>query len=258
MSRQLSWLCLMLVAALAWIAPALLPDPAAQDLSASLQAPSAGTWLGTDALGRNVAARLAAAARISLSLALLSALLAATLGAGLGLLAAWRRGWTERLLLALADAVLALPGLLWVLLLSALAPGRTWPLYLGLVLTAWVEFFRTTRASAATLLAGPQVQSSQLLGFGRIYIVQQHVWPALRGTLLALTALAVCNAVLAVSALGFVGIGLRPPAAELGLLMTEALPYYADAPWMLAPPVLLLLATVLALQTLGEKHGLGT
>ncbi len=250
-ARRICYLLLALVAAWAWLVP--LPDPAAQDLSASLLPPSAQHWLGTDALGREVSARLAQALRISLSLALGSALLAASLGAGLGLLAAWCRGTVERLLLAVADAVVALPGLLWVLLLSALAPGHTWPLYLGLVLTAWVEFFRTTRVAAATLLGGPQVQSSRLLGFGRLYIVRQHVWPALRGTLLALTALAVCNAVLAVSALGFVGIGLRPPNAELGLLMTEAMPYYADAPWMLAAPVLLLLATVLALQTLSEK-----
>lgn len=252
-ARYLSALLLAAVAAFAWLAPHWLPDPALQDLSASLMPPDGVHWLGTDALGRSVAARLSEACRISLSLALASALLAASLGTGLGVLAAWQRGWVERLVLAVGDAVMALPGLLWVLLLSALAPGHTWPLYLGLALTAWVEFFRTSRVTASALLRGSQVESSRLLGFGPGYILLHHLWPALRGTVLALAGLAVCNAVLLVSALGFIGIGLRPPAAELGLLMTEALPYYADATWMLAPPVILLVATVLALQTLSRK-----
>ncbi|MGO4610969.1 ABC transporter permease, partial [Variovorax sp. 2RAF20] len=88
----------------------------------------------TDHLGRSMLARLASAARLSLGLALLSVASAAVPGTLLGLLAAWRGGWTERLTGAVADAVLALPGLLLVLLLSAFAPGDYWPLYVGLSL----------------------------------------------------------------------------------------------------------------------------
>jgi len=247
-SHRLGWLTLLTLMVYAWLAPLTMPAPYLQDLSATLQAPSPQHWLGTDALGRSVLARLAEGIRVSLSLALGSALLSAVLGGSLGVVAAWRRGWLARVLQSLADAVMAMPGLLWVLLLSALAPGEKWPLYMGLVLTAWVEFFRTTRASVGALLAGPQVQSSRLLGFGPAYIARYHLWPAVRSTWLALVAFAVCNGVLAVAAMGFVGIGLRPPGAELGVLMTEALPYSDDAPWLLAAPVLALLACVLALQ----------
>ena len=144
--------------------------------------------------------------------------------------------------------------MLWVLLLSALAPGEKWPLYLGLVMTAWVEFFRTTRALVSATLAGSQVQSSRLLGFGSVYIAQYHLWPEVRATWLTLTVFAVCNGVLAVAAMGFVGIGLRPPGAELGVLMTEALPYARHAPLLLAAPVLVLLVSVLALQALSTNH----
>lgn len=246
------WLVLALLGAFAWVAPLVLPDPHLQDLGSTLQSPSTLHWLGTDALGRDVVARLAEGTRVSLALALGAAVLAAVLGTTLGGLAAWRAGWLAQGLQSVSDAVMAIPGLLWVLLLSALAPGEKWPLYLGLVLTAWVEFFRTTRASVGVLLAGPQVQSSRLLGFGPVYIARHHVWPALRATWLTLTAFAVCNGVLAVAAMGFVGVGLRPPGAELGVLMTEALPYSYDAPWLLAAPVLILLTWVLALQAVSH------
>jgi peptide/nickel transport system permease protein len=226
----------------------LAQDPHAQNLSQTLQAPNAAHWLGSDHLGRDLLARLAEAMRISIGLALASSLLAVLLGGALGLLAAWRGGWIDRTCSLLADAVCAIPALLWVLLIAALAPGEKWALYSGLVLTAWVEFFRFVRLTALSILAGPQVEASRLLGFGSAQVLRWHVWPPMAGSLLTLWSYAVANAVLALAALGFVGVGIRPPTAELGLMMTEALPYYAQAPWLLACPVLLLVGVVMLLQ----------
>jgi peptide/nickel transport system permease protein len=194
-------------------------------------------------------ARLGEAIRVSLWLALGSAFLAVTLGTLLGLCAAWRRGLTDRLLCLCADGVAAIPGLLWVLLVAALAPGQKWALYSGLVLTAWVEFFRLVRSQALATLAGDGVQAGRLLGFGAPYLLRWYVLPPMVGDLLRLWSYAIANAVLAVAALGFVGVGLRPPTAELGLMMTEALPYYDAAPWLLAAPVVVLVLVVSALQS---------
>jgi peptide/nickel transport system permease protein len=227
-------------------------DPHAQNLSSTLLAPNAGHWLGTDHLGRDLLARLAEAMRISIGLAIASSLLAVLLGSALGLLAAWRGGWVDRACSLLADAVCAIPALLWVLLIAALAPGEKWALYSGLVLTAWVEFFRFVRLTAQSILAGPQVEASRLLGFGSAQVLRWHVWPPMASSLLTLWSYAVANAVLALAALGFVGVGIRPPTAELGLMMTEALPYYAQAPWPLAGPVLLLVGVVMLLQALAR------
>jgi peptide/nickel transport system permease protein len=227
-------------------------DPHAQNLSQTLQSPNAAHWLGSDHLGRDVLARLAEAMRISIGLALASSLLAVLLGGALGLLAAWRGGWIDRACSLLADAVCAIPALLWVLLIAALAPGEKWALYSGLVLTAWVEFFRFVRLTAQSTLAGPQVEASRLLGFGAVQVLRWYVWPPMAGSLLTLWSYAVANAVLALAALGFVGVGIRPPTAELGLMMTEALPYYAQAPWLLAAPVLLLVGVVMLLQALAR------
>ncbi len=244
---------LLCLASFAVLSIWLVADPHAQNLSATLKTPSLAHWLGTDHLGRDQLARLGEALRISLGLALASSLLAVLLGAGLGLLAAWRGGWAERACSLSADAVAAIPALLWVLLIAALAPGQKWALYSGLVLTAWVEFYRTVRPVARGVLLGEQVQASRLLGFGAAYVLRWHVWPALVSSLLKLWSYAVAGAVLAVAALGFVGVGIRPPTAELGLMMTEALPYYQEAPWLLAAPVVALLICVMALQAAAAR-----
>jgi peptide/nickel transport system permease protein len=224
--------------------------PDIQNLDNTLAAPSVQHWLGTDHLGRDLLARVGQAVRVSLWLALASALLAVVAGSLLGLWAAWRRRLVDRLLCWCADGVAAIPGLLWVLLLAALTPGQKWALYTGLVLTAWVEFFRLVRSQASVTLAGDAVQAGRLLGFGAPYLLRWVVLPPMWADLLRLWSYAVANAVLAVAALGFVGVGLRPPTAELGLMMTEALPYYQAAPWLLATPVALLVLLVAALQSI--------
>ncbi|TAG46134.1 MAG: ABC transporter permease [Betaproteobacteria bacterium] len=237
-----------LIALFAIAGPMLIGiDPAAQNLSNSLLAPSSVHWLGTDVLGRSVLARLAAAAQLSLGLALLAAVSAALPGVLLGIVAGWCGGWVERALVMVADAVLSIPGLLLVLLFAALAPGQYWAIYLGLSLTMWVEYFRVTRATCRPVLAGDAVQASRLLGFGSIYIVRRHVLPALAPYLATLLAFSTAQAVLALAALGFIGVGLQPPTAELGLMMIEFLPNYAEAPWLITAPVCLLMLLVLAM-----------
>ncbi len=229
-------------------------DPARQTLSRFLEAPSLAHPLGLDHLGRSMLARLAYGAQLSLSMAVVSVLSAAVPGTVLGLLAAWRGGWLDRGLSALADAVLALPGLLLVLLLAAFAPGQFWPLYVGISLALWVEYFRVTRSAAALVLAGPQVEASRLLGFGPLYILRRHLAPALLPRLATLMRFGFGGAVLAMAALGFIGVGLQPPTPELGVMMIELLPYYSEGPWLVGAPVALLFFTMLGLMLSGGRH----
>jgi len=223
-------------------------DPAKQSLRDSLQKPSLTYLFGTDHLGRDMAARILSGARLSLSLALLSVLSAALPGTVLGILAAWRGGWTDRLCGAFSDAILAMPGLLLVLMLAAIAPGSWWALYVGIALTLWVEYFRYSRQRARILLASPAVQASRLLGFGPVHVLRRHVLPELYTGLLTLAAFGVATSVTAMAALGFVSIGIRPPTAEWGVMMTQLLPYWREAPWLILQPVVCLVLTVLGLQ----------
>jgi peptide/nickel transport system permease protein len=246
---------LMLIASFALLGPWLVGvDPARQELARFLESPSWAQPLGMDQLGRSMLARLAWATRLSLGMAVLSVLSAAVPGTLIGVLAAWRGGWTERALTAAADAVLALPGLLLVLLLAAFAPGRFWPLYVGISLALWVEYFRVVRAASHVLLAGPQVEASRLLGFPPTYIVRRHLLPVLLPQVFTLMRFGLAGAVLAMSALGFVGVGLQPPTPELGVMMIELLPYYDEAPWLIGAPVLVLFLTLLGLVLLAREH----
>ncbi len=200
-------------------------DPATQSLLDARQGPSAEHLLGTDHLGRDMAARLLSGARLSMGLALLSILSAGVPGALLGVLAARSGGWTDRLLTAFADAVLALPGLLLVLMLAAISPGSWWALYVGISLTLWVEYFRYTRQRARVVFAAPQVEASRMLGLGPWLILRRHLIPEIGPGLLTIAAFGAATAVTAVAALGFVSVGIRPPQAEWGVMMTELLPY---------------------------------
>lgn len=246
--QRTGWALLALLALVAALGPWLVTaSPIEQQLRASLAPPSLQHGLGTDVLGRSWLARLVHGMQLSLGLALLAALSAAVPGTLLGVLAAWRGARLERALVMLADAMLALPGLLLVLLIAALLPGRLWALYGALALALWVEYFRVSRAMARPLLAGDAVQASRLLGFGRGYVLRRHLWPALAPTLGTLLALTTAQAVMALAALGFVGVGAPLPTPELGLLITEAMPYYQEAPWLMAAPTAVLLWLVAAM-----------
>jgi peptide/nickel transport system permease protein len=253
-SRAAGFALLGLVAAFAVVAPWISGfDPRVQDLYHTLQGPSATHLLGTDHLGRDVLSRVGHAARLTAGLALVNVVTSAALGTGLGLLAAVRGGWIERSLVALSDALLAIPGLLLVLLLVAFAPGRLWPIYLALSLTLWIEYFRVVRAKARVIAAGPQVQASHLLGFGPLYLVRRHYWPDLAPVIGTLMTFGAAASVLALAAAGFVGAGLQPPTAELGLMMSEYFAYYREAPWLLAAPVVVLVVGVLGLALAAGK-----
>jgi peptide/nickel transport system permease protein len=254
-AKRLAGIALLVpLAAFAWITPLIFDaDPARQDLTRILAVPGAAEPLGTDHLGRSMLARLAAAIRLSLGLALMGVLTAAVPGVLLGVVAGWRSGWADRLLVVLSDAFLALPGLLLVLLLVAIAPGSFWSLYVGISLVLWIEYFRLTRALTRTLVASPQVEASRLLGFSPAYVFRRHLWPELAPMILTVAAFGAATAILAIAALGFVGIGLRPPTAELGLMMTELLPYYHEAPWILLQPIAVVFVLVLGLNLLAGR-----
>ncbi len=225
-----------------WVVDA---DPARQVLAHSLAAPGAEYLLGTDHLGRSMLARMAHATRLSLLLAAVTVLSAAVPGTLLGVMAAWRGGWAESGLVLLADAVLALPSLLLVLLLVAFAPGDFLPLYLGLALVGWVEYFRVSRALTRGILAKPHVEAARLLGFGRGYVLRRLILPELLPALSTLATFGLGGAVLAISTLSFVGLGIRPPVAELGSMTTELLPHAYEAPLTVLMPAALVLMAVL-------------
>lgn len=196
--------------------------------------------------GRSVVARLAHATRLSLLLAALCVGTALVLGTAAGIAAAWFGGWVDAVLRGISEVLVALPALLIVLLFAAMAAaGSLWTLYIGLALVQWVEYFRVVRARGGLVLGSPAVEAASLLRLGPLHVLRRHLWPELRPLVSTLAALGMVTCILAVSTLGFIKVGVQPPRAELGLMVTEGFGFYDVAPWMsVAPVAILFLVTV--------------
>jgi peptide/nickel transport system permease protein len=232
----------------ALLGPIVVPgDPLAQSLARSLAGPEAGAPFGHDHLGRSLYHRLAHALRLSPAIALAAVATAGAGGLVLGTLAAVRGGFTERLLVILADALMALPGLLLVLIVLAIMPGTAFGFWAGLSLVLWVEFFRLSRATTRSTLTSPAVQAARLLGFRWTYVARTHLWPEIAPLMLTAAAFGTATAIMAIAALGFVSVGMRAPTPELGLMMVELLPYWREAPMALLTPVIATFALLLGL-----------
>jgi len=254
LSQKLGMSLLILLVVFAIFAPWMTQASSdQQNLSAILIPPNAEAWLGTDHYGRSMWVRLAEALRLSLLMAALSVITAASLGIVLGTLAAVGPRWVDRILDGVMTILLALPGLVLVLILSAMLPGSFGMLYLAIALVQWVEYFRVVRAMAKQVVQGPAMVSSRQLGFGFVYCFKRHIWPAIAPQIMTIAAFGAASSVLMMASLGFVYVGIQPPTAELGLMIVELFPYYSDAPWLLAEPLMALGLFILSCHLLAQK-----
>ena len=227
-------------------------DIAKQNLDLAFTAPSAAEPLGRDHFGRSNLARLSHAITTSLSMALVSITTAALLGTSMGVIAGWKQGWWDKVFSFNVNMILAMPGLILVLLFAAMVPGSFLILYIAISLMLWVDFFRVSRNRTLSLIQSPAVEASRLYGFNHWYIFKRHLWPDCRNDLFTLFCFGTGNSILALASLGFLHVGLRPPEAELGLMMVELFRYYHQAPWVLIQPVLTVFLLVLSFHLLAQ------
>ncbi|MDV6012901.1 ABC transporter permease subunit [Haloechinothrix sp. LS1_15] len=236
-----------LVAALgAAVVIALTTDPDTVNLAARLEPPSMAHPFGTDALGRDLLARLGHGALHTVGVAV--AVTAATLAIGLavGLLNPRRGG-------GLVDVVNAVPPVMAGLVVAAVAGPGTFSAALAVGCVVWAPLARHAQLLVAEHLAAPHLDGARAVGAGKTWLLTRHVLPAvlpplLRHSLVRLPAIA-----LALASLGFLGLGAQPPAPEWGRLLGEALPYADRAPWAVALPVLALAVLGAAALALGNR-----
>ncbi|MGL6316850.1 ABC transporter permease [Vibrio sp. WXL103] len=229
-------------------------DPARQNLDKVFALPDLAHPLGTDQFGRSNLARLSSALQTSLLMALFCVATSATLGVVLGVLAGWCRGWVDAGLSFLVNILLALPGLILVLLFGALVPGSFFILYVAISMVLWVEYFRVIRARTMALVQSPEIEAAKLYGFGPRYIFVNHLWPNFRKDVFTLACFGAGNSILALASIGFVYVGLKPPHAELGLMMVELFPYYSDAAWVLLQPLCAVVVLVLSFHLIARAE----
>lgn len=230
-----------------------LPDPNRQDLMAVLAPPGAGHLLGTDHLGRDILSRVLHGAPRSLGIALACVASTASLGVLLGLAAALGGRFADTLIMRLADLVLAFPGLLLALLLAGLTGGGLLPMAIGIQIALWPLFARMARANARVALQQTHVEAARLAGFSNAHVLRHHLLPPVLRQTVSLAALGVGSAILTISSLGFLGLGLEPPTPEWGAMIGELLPYAPEAPVQILAPCLAIVASVFAFTLVGES-----
>lgn len=250
------WLGSVLLASLALLCLTgpLLPmaDPIAQDLLRTLAPPSLAHPFGTDHLGRDVLARVVHGAPRSLGIAVICVAVATFTGLLLGLIAAGSGRLIDGLIMRFTDLVLAFPGLLLALLLAGLLGGGIIPMMIGIKLTLWPQFARMARATSRVTLQEAHVEAARLAGLSQFHILRHHLLPPVLRQTISLATLGVGAAILSISSLGFLGLGLQPPTPEWGAMISELLPYVAEAPVQMAAPCLLIVISVLAFTLVGE------
>jgi peptide/nickel transport system permease protein len=233
-------------------------DPNRIDLGAVLEPPGRGHWMGTDPLGRDLAARVLHGARVSLAVGLLAAGFALLVGVPLGALAGYRGGWADALVGRCVEAVLCFPALLLVLALLATAPDwlRRMPdvtrIALVLGLTGWVPVTRYLRAEFLRLRNSDMVAAVRSMGGGDLRIIARHILPSALAPVLVTAAFAVGAAIALEAALSFLGLGVRPPTATWGGLLSDAREHVSRAWWLALFPGIALFLSVLGCNLLGE------
>jgi len=249
---------LALVLAGALLAPLYPVDPLAQDLMATLKPPmfaSGGVThvAGTDQLGRDVFARLLFGARVSLSLGAAALAIALAIGVTLGLLAGFLGGVVDAVVNAATETLMALPFVLLAIAIIA-AVGASLPVViLTLGLTGWVSFARLTRARVMELREEEYVVAAQALGARGQRVMARHLLPNLLPLLLVEGTLQLGTLILAEAGLSFLGLGVQPPAPSWGGILAESQVFVAVAWWLPTFPGLALLATLLAVNLLGDS-----
>ena len=265
-----SLLVLAVLSAAALAAPlieaAMGLDATLVDLFAAKLPPSPSHPLGTEDLGRDLLLRLLYGGRVSLLVGLAAALGAAVIGAAVGLWAGYFGGAMDALLMRLTDGVIALPLLPLLIVLAAidltklglpdtLATSQDVSLYrivFLIVLVGWTTVARLVRGATLSMKTREFVRAARALGAGHTRIVMVHILPNVVSPIIVATTLSIGNIILLESVLSFLGLGIQPPMASWGNMLTNAQELIWDAPALAIYPGLLIFATVIAFNFLGD------
>jgi peptide/nickel transport system permease protein len=233
--------------------PLLLPlDAFSQTAAHRLDAPDLAHLMGRDTFGRDVLARVVLGARTSLTISLASVALGGVLGTVLGLCAAYRRGWTESLLMRAVDIIMSFPSLLVGLLVVAVLGAGVTRLVLALGLVLAPSFARVVHSATLGLNGQEFVVAARSVGASPVRVVSRHVLPNILGETVVLASVLVATALRIEAGLSFIGLGVSPPTPAWGNMIREGAPLLLSAPWVSVWPGLALALSVLVFNLVGD------
>ncbi|HEU5219483.1 MAG TPA: ABC transporter permease [Gemmatimonadales bacterium] len=252
-SLPLPVVLLALLLIFSWAGPLVhRANPDTLDLSRIANSSSGAHPLGTDESGRDVLARLMAGGRVSLAVGTVATAVALILGTLVGGLAGWRGGWVDSLLMRLTDAAMAVPVLFTALAVLSIFGSRP-ALLIGIIgATSWMGIARLVRAEVAVLRHADFVLAARALGRTDADIFVRHLLPQLVPTLTVAASVGVAYAILTESALSYLGLGVQPPRASWGNMLTGAQASLYTAPRLAIWPGVMILLTTLSCNGLGK------
>jgi peptide/nickel transport system permease protein len=243
----------LLIAAIAVLAPFIAPaDPAAQELTARFDPPSAEHLLGTDAFGRDFLSRLLFATRTSLFAALLAVGIAVAIGLPMGLVAGYAGRWVDAVLSRIAEAIMSMPGLiLAIAIVAVLGPGLTNAMIaLGVILSP--TLFRISRSAALSTRHADYIEAARSVGCGPLRILGRHVLPNALSPLIVQVTFFLGAAIIAESSLSFLGIGAQTPTASLGTMIRDGYHAIYETTFPIYPPSAVIAVLILAVTVFGD------
>lgn len=224
---------------------------------------SAEYWFGTDELGRDIFARIAFGARISLSIGLIVQFFSLTIGILMGTLGVFGPKWLRVFVLRLTDGMFAFPDILLAILIVGVLStvkggvfsgtfGNMLPVILALAIASWPSITRLTVTQLASIKDREFVVAAKAMGGSTFYLVRKHILPQIWGTLLAVSMVDLAGTILAESTLSFLGIGVRPPDPSWGSMISNARAELGSYPMTIFWPCLFLSASIFALNFVGD------
>jgi peptide/nickel transport system permease protein len=231
----------------------LLPhDPIAQAPEHRLEGPSGTYWFGTDQFGRDIASRVAAGVWVSLRVSVVAVAAAAIIGSAMGIAAGFFGRWVDQVVGRFVDILFAFPAILLALaLVSALGPGW-FNTAIAIAVVYTPIFARISRGPTLSVATAEYIKAQRVLGIPTPRILARHVLPNVSAPIVVQVTLALSWAILTESALSFLGLGTQPPAASLGLMVSDARDYLSQAWWTLVFPAAAIVIAVIALNLLGD------
>jgi peptide/nickel transport system permease protein len=228
-------------------------DPLRVNLRARLQPPSSLYWLGTDEFGRDVLSRVMAGASASVIIALCTVVLAVGVGLVVGCVTGYFRGWTDRVIMAVNDALLAFPGILLALAVMIVVGANKLGLVLALGLAYTPSVARVVRGTVLSIREKEYIEASRVIGNSEIYSMLRHVLPNAMAPVAVLATSMFGWVLLAESALSFLGLGVPPPAPTWGNMLAASRPFMETAVWLSIAPGLCIALTLLGINLLGDS-----
>lgn len=227
-------------------------DPAAQNLVAKLQAPSSGHLLGTDFLGRDVLSRIIYGGRVSMYVSLLSGTFAAVIGIGLGLVAGYAAGLASKVIMGITDIILSIPGMVFTLIIAAVMGTGVMSLTLAIGIGMVPTYIRMVNGLVLSLKENDYITASKLVGRREGAILFGHLLPNAFPSLIVLYTINLGNAIMTESSLSYLGVGINPPTATWGNMVSDAYAYLLQAPWLAMIPGICIIILIISFNVVGD------